>query len=413
LDNAIRVARINNPELAATAHEVSAAEARGDIANGQRLPSLHAIAAYTSYLNDQRLIAPRGNGELGVFSRDIVAGDLVVSMPLFTGGRITSEIRAAELLRQSAEHHLARTREELVFNVSSVFYSILSQKKVIESLGFSRKTLEEHLKRVDDLIAVEKAAKVDRLRTEVRLADLDQRTVQEKNILAIQVRVLENLMGLKDSHPPLDVAGDLASDEAGPTPSLEEELSRAIGSRDDYLSARAELEAQAKSVDAARAAQWPTVSLQGAYGGRWAADASEHPSGTSRSDDVGVAGVVVDVPIFEGGRIEARIREERARLAATRERLRKLELQIRLDVETAFLNVASSRERVAATEKAIEQAKESLRIEREKYDLGKGAIIDVLDAQTALLDSQTNYYRALADYSTAHAQLRLVVGEKR
>jgi outer membrane protein TolC len=79
-------------------------------------------------------------------------------------------------------------------------------------------------------------------------------------------------------------------------------------------------------------------------------------------------------------------------------------------VETALLNVNSSRERVLATEKAIEQAQESLRIEREKYDLGKGAIVDVLDAQSALLDSQTNYYRALADYDTAWAQLRLAVG---
>ena len=62
-------------------------------------------------------------------------------------------------------------------------------------------------------------------------------------------------------------------------------------------------------------------------------------------------------------------------------------------------------------EKAVEQARESLRIEREKYNLGKGAIVDVLDAQSAMLDSQTNYYRALADYNTAIAQFRLAVGQ--
>jgi outer membrane protein TolC len=87
-----------------------------------------------------------------------------------------------------------------------------------------------------------------------------------------------------------------------------------------------------------------------------------------------------------------------------------LELQVRLDVETAILNIGSSAQRVEATGKAIDQAEESLRIEREKYDLGRGSITDVLDAQSALLDSQTNYYRALADYSTASAQLKLAVG---
>jgi outer membrane protein TolC len=76
------------------------------------------------------------------------------------------------------------------------------------------------------------------------------------------------------------------------------------------------------------------------------------------------------------------------------------------------LNIGSAAQRVEATEKSIEQAKESLRIEREKYDLGKGAIVDVLDAQSALLDSQTNYYRALADYNVALAQLKLAIGEQ-
>jgi outer membrane protein TolC len=127
---------------------------------------------------------------------------------------------------------------------------------------------------------------------------------------------------------------------------------------------------------------------------------------------VGRVGVVVDIPIFEGGRIEARVRQEKARLLAAQERLRRLELQVQLDVETATLNIASAARRVQATEKAIEQAQESLRIEREKYDLGKGSITDVLDAQSALLDSQTNYYRALADYNVALAQLKLAMGEQ-
>jgi outer membrane protein TolC len=125
---------------------------------------------------------------------------------------------------------------------------------------------------------------------------------------------------------------------------------------------------------------------------------------------VGRVGIALDLPIFEGGRIEARVRQERARLSAEQERLRRLELQVRLDVETAILNIGSSAQRVEATGKAIDQAEESLRIEREKYNLGRGSITDVLDAQSALLDSQTNYYRALADYSTASAQLKLAMG---
>jgi outer membrane protein TolC len=138
----------------------------------------------------------------------------------------------------------------------------------------------------------------------------------------------------------------------------------------------------------------------------------EHPAGTRDLEDAGWVGVVIDIPLFEGGRINANVREQRARLAASQERLRKLELQVRLDVETAVLNVASAYERVLATQKAIEQAEESLRSEQKKYDVGRGAIVDVLDSQAALLESQTTYYGVLADYNTAGAQLRLATGEE-
>ncbi len=105
------------------------------------------------------------------------------------------------------------------------------------------------------------------------------------------------------------------------------------------------------------------------------------------------------------------MREERAKLAAARERLRQLELRIRLEVETALLNFGSATERVQTLRKSVEQAEESLRIERQKYELGKGASVDVLDAQAALLEAETNYYRALADVQVARAQIDLAVGE--
>jgi outer membrane protein TolC len=125
---------------------------------------------------------------------------------------------------------------------------------------------------------------------------------------------------------------------------------------------------------------------------------------------VGRIGLALEVPIFEGGQVDADIRAQRAGLAAAQERLRRLELQVRLEVETALLNVESSKERASAIRKSIDQARESLRIEQQKYNLGKGAIVDVLDAQAALLESEMTYYRVLAEYHTAVAQLELAMG---
>ncbi len=409
---AIEVALDNNPGITSAAWEIERASAQQNMAVGELLPRLYGTGGYMHNLDPQRLVAVRNSLEPAVFSRDIASADVVVQMPLFTGGRLINRVRAASLLEQSAKHRFARSREELVYNVTSVFHSILAQRRVVESVEFSRQTLLEHLKRVETLVESQKAALVDRLRTEVRLADVTQRLVRETNILDIQHRLLANLLGLESDTASLSIRGEL-------TPLVEtRELDTdsifiaAQLDRGDYLAANTGLEAQARTVDAARAAHWPTLSLQGSYGYRWAVDDEVRASGASTSEDIGRIGIVFDIPFFEGGRVHAKVSAERARLAEQQARLRQLELQIRLEIETALLNRKAASNRLEATGKAVDQATESLRIEREKYELGRGAIVDVLDAQSALLDAQTNHYRALADLNIAQAQLRLAAGSE-
>ena len=410
LERAVSIALAYNPDVGSKSAELEQAKAAKAGAAGAAWPALRAVGGYTHTLDDQRVVPARFNGEAGAFSDDLLFGDLVLSVPLFTGGQISNRIKAAELLAAAAEHRFVRTREELVFNVASIFYAILGQERVIDSLVFSKKTLEEHRTRIQGLIDAQKAVKVDLLRTEVRLANIEQRLVQERNTLAIEKRVLANLMGLgTEIAQTASPAGELPTDVVQAT--LEDDLSVAYRRRSDYLAALAETDAQARRVDAAKGARWPQVFGRAYYGGRYGIDA-DRPAGVSDSADVAGAGVVVELPIFEGGQIAARIHEERMRLLGASERARKLQLQVRLDIETAVLNINSSRERVLATGKSIEQAKESFDVERLKYEQGKGAIVDVLDAQSALLEAQTTYYRALADHQTARAQLRLARGEQ-
>ncbi len=410
LADAVRMALENNPEVAAETHEIDLASAKHAQAFARALPSLSATGGYVHDMDDQRLLPAHYNGEPGVFGDDIYSADIVLTQPLFAGGRLIKEISAAKLLTQAATHRLSQTKKEMVFNVTSTFYAILAQKEVVASLAFSQKAIEEHLTQVKNLIAQKKAAKVDQLRTEVRLADIIQQLIKAQNVLSVQKRVLANLMGVPDSGDGFDVKGDLASEQTLSL-DLQASLEKAFKQRSDYLAARAALEAAADKVDAARAEHWPVVSLQGTYGMRWADDPAVFPDGTDKSDDLGRVGVFVNLPIFESGLITAKVREQRAALAAAGERLRALELGIRLDVETAALNIETAQKRIDTTEKAVDQSKETLRIEREKYDQGKGSITDVLDAQSAMLDSQTNYYKALADFNTALAQMRLATGE--
>ncbi len=437
LEDLFEIARRNNPDLASGAWDVQTAIALRDNAASERWPNLRADGSYNTYRQNQRLVPVRKNNDPGMFSTSILAGDIILKLPLYTGGRIRSEINAADLLSRAATDRLARTWEELVFNISSTFYTILGQRPVIESLEFSIKALQRQGQRVVDMMRAGKAAKVDVLRTEVRVSDVEQRLIREKTILEIQHRLLANLIGIGGDTPPVKIQGRLGQNEN--VPDVNGALAMAYAERGDYKAAKAALDAQAMKVTAARAARWPKVSLEGTYGTRAASGITDNaalyidklmrptesnpekynnPSsygspGVSPSLAVGNIGVTAEVPIIDGGKITAQIAEQETKLASAQQNLRKLELQIRLDVETALLNVSSAQQRVKATRKAIEQAKESFRIETQRYDLGKGSITDVLDAQSAMLEAETSYYRVLTEYNLAIAQLGLATGEKR
>lgn len=462
LERCIEIALQNNPELSAVSWDAAVARSEKQIKAASRYPNIHLNGSYFHYQDDQRLVAPTSPTSPAYFSNDLVSADIVLRLPLYVGGRFINEIKAADFLLRASEHTLARTKEELVFNVTSTYYNILSQRHVIESLEFSEKVLSQHLERVKNLIAAQKATKVDALRTEVRLSDIDQQLLQARNVQEIQYRLLANQMGMDEyTVQCITLAGDLTRPDTNVEQDVEKVLARAYEQRHDYAAAVAALEAQARRVDIARGQREPQVWLEASYGGRWGIGGSgetatppsssyswtlgQQPSISSSIttplsnggslttttsntgsvttriagsgikpadafEDVGRIGFTVDIPLFEGGRIRSQIEQERARLQAAQQRVRKLELQIRLEVETALLNFKSAQDRVEVTAKSIAEAEESLRIEQQKYDYGKGAIVDVLDAQAALLTAQTNYYRALADTNVALAQIALATG---
>ncbi|MBN2294522.1 MAG: TolC family protein [Pirellulales bacterium] len=403
LEQCIEISLRNNPAVAQKQWEADTAQAEKDIAQGRLWPEISANAGYMHY-RDYRLIQPRrpGTSESLQFTDELVSGGVVLNLPLYTGGRLVNQVKAADFITQSTKQQLLFSQAELVFNVSSVFYSILGQREVITSLIFSQKTLQEHYRKTMELLNAKKAARVDLLRTEVRLADIEQRIIYERNALNITQSLMISLLGLNIQNKTPDIEGELMMIDV--PAGLGRGLETALTNRQDYKSLKSQLEAQQEILNIAKAGRLPEVSLRASYGNRWDADSSE-------DNLIGDIGIFVVIPIFEGGRIDAEIRRERSRLRAHKEALRKLELHIRLEVESAISNIESTRARVGVMQKAVEQARESLRIEREKYDQGKGAIVDVLDAQSAMLESQTNYYRSLSDYNTAVAQFRLAVGE--
>ena len=408
LAQCVELALENNPRIGYRNEEIKRIKAGLDQAAGRRWPSFRGIGAYSRFSDTQRMAPPRRSGYPLIYAENVLSGSVVMSLPLFTGGRITHEVAAYEYLQQSAEHRLAYTRQELIFDVTSVCCNILKQRQIVKSLEFSRSALDRQRRMVKDLIAAKKAAEVDRLRIEVRLADIQQKIEQEKNHLFIQNRILANLMGLEQtgfffSH------GAARSAEADVN--LEQCLDRAYANRADYLAVQKEVDAQSRRVKAARAAYLPSVSVYGSYSAKQAVGSYIKAAGADGLEDIGQLGCVFEIPLFEGGKITAEVSREQAILASLKERRRELALEIRLEVESAIYNLNSTGKRIAVIEKAIEQADESLRIEMEKYNLGKGSVMDILDAEAALLEARTSHTVALADRDINIVRLRFAQGQ--
>ena len=91
--------------------------------------------------------------------------------------------------------------------------------------------------------------------------------------------------------------------------------------------------------------------------------------------------------------------------------LREAESLARLEIATAGNDLRVAGERINVTQTAIRQSQENLRINRERYKERVGTATEVLDAQTLLTQTRTDYYRALFDQQVAAARLKRALGE--
>ncbi|MCA1788735.1 MAG: TolC family protein [Thioalkalivibrio sp.] len=410
LQEAVEIALQGNPEVAEARTRLAEAEARLDATRAFGQPWLKLRGAYDFWTMEQRLFPATRNGEPGVFGPGVVGAEVVLSMPLYTGGRQSAEVEAADWMRKAASAQVERVRESLVFQVTSIFHGLLAQDAVLRSLDTAVAAMDEQLRVTRTLVDAGKAAKVDLLRAEVRRAELHERRLREQSIRIVQQRAWAVLLGLDDAAAP-EPEGTLELDESPLCPDAETCMQRALRQRSDHRAGQDAVAALEASVSAARSGSRPILSAQASYGGRWMTGSVDAPDEADQQGDLGRIGLVVEVPLFNGNLTSSRVAEQNARLRGGQERLRRLVLQIRYEIEIARAQIRIAWERVQTSGQAVGQAEESFRVVKEKYDLGKGTLTDVLDAQSALVTAEGNYARALADVAVADAQRRLATGE--
>ncbi len=173
---------------------------------------------------------------------------------------------------------------------------------------------------------------------------------------------------------------------------------------------RAELKAQitrqklaSLSLSSVTSERLPSLSLNGDYG--WIGLKPDEGLPT-RS-----VGLMLSVPIFDGGQREGRISESRSRLRQESLRMKDVSDQITLEVRNALLTLDSSTQQVAVAEKGIELAMKELTFARDRFAAGLATNIEVTNAQTSVARARDNLIEALFRFNASRINLARAKGE--
>jgi outer membrane protein len=172
---------------------------------------------------------------------------------------------------------------------------------------------------------------------------------------------------------------------------------------------RAELKAQAKREQIAKlnygsvkAERLPSLSAFGNYG-------------TIGPEIIGAlpthsVGVTLKVPVFDGGRRDARRAESLSQLRQEEIRTRDVKQQVELDVRLALDSIKSAASQVETAREGLSLAENELAQARRRYEGGVANSIEVTDAQTRLDRARDNSIAALYNYNLARLDLATATG---
>jgi outer membrane protein len=411
LESAIRFALKHNPSLRISERDVATEKYGIEAAKAERMPKVDFSSGVTRYrypapLTPLVLPSPLSLAALQAlqvpdFVNTLYDAGASFRLPLYRGGRVTANIHVAEMREALARDNYRVSEQDLIYNVTSVYHKILQLQKLLAANAASVTQLESHLRDVEFFLKAGTVPRLDLLKTEVDLAHAKDNLLLVRNNLDSAFELLKNLMGMDDAGTTIAVVEPQPS---APTyPSEEESMNVAFAKRPDYRGVAKKKAIAEGRIRVAQGKWFPDIYGSGQYIKRGG-------DGTSFQEDW-FLGLRLTVPVFDGGIIRSEVDREKTELEKVRQEERLVRLNISREVRDARLSVAHTSDRIKVAEKAIESAREAVRVEHLKFGAGSGTTTDVIDAQTALLRAESDYYQALYDREIALASLRKAMGE--
>jgi outer membrane protein TolC len=317
----------------------------------------------------------------------------------FDSLKTQKEIHRADMYRQSALSSAKAVDQQIVFRVVGAYQQVLYAQREIDVAQHEQETAAALLTSVDEHVKAGLAVESDHMSAEVNVAARKEELIAAQGDLELAWAQLREAMG----NPELK-ATELKpiQPHTFPQNTLEAELATAEKARPDLAALGQEQSAQASAVGAAKSDFGPRVS---AYG-NWEED---QPSFTGSGGNNWVAGVQFSVDILPLGR-RAQLSRESAAKQKIDAQVTASQQHLRLEVSQAHIHQKTAELSLETARAAMDQSAESLRILKNRYGAGLATITDLLRAEDAERQSQSNYWHAVYGNAMAYTELLYATG---
>ena len=397
LKECLQKAATTSKGLRAASYEVGIAREQIDVAGSARLPRVDLKAGYVAQLEAQAV-------KFGAIEQETQDPrfpflNLSIYNTLYDFGRTGAREGRARMQRDAAQFTYSGSEQDLFMEVVRAYYGILTADKLVGTANDEVVQMTAHQKTAQALFDQGVVTRNDLLQAEVRVASSRQNLYGALNAVENGWLVLNYLTGA-----PAEFRSDL-QEETGLPQLPDPQVAADLSARGEIAAQRAVVNASEFAVKEAKSDYYPEV---------YANLGVDYADNSKVREQTMVAATLgLKVNLFDGRAKAARVRQAVQARSRDEERLRDLEDRVRLELATAQNDMKVAASRINVTEKAIAQGIENLRITKDRYQEQVGTATEVVDAQTLLTQTRTDYYRSVFDLQVAAARVKRATGELR
>ncbi|PLZ05130.1 TolC family protein [Fischerella thermalis] len=410
LEQAVELAQRNNTQLQIALLELERAKAALREAQAALFPTVDLSAGITRQQSAQSQLSSeiRQQQEEGLppelrsQSTDepstSFSGQAQLIYNIYTSGRRSANIGAAEEQLRFQELNVANQSEEIRLNVAQNYYNLQEADENVRIRQSAVRNAEVTLRDAQALERAGVGTKFDVLRAQVTLANAQQQLSQALSQQRIARSQLATTLNIPDALS-VNAADPVRLAGLWNLP-LEDTILLAYQNRPELQQQLAQRNLSEQRRRLALADLGPQISLVASYN-----LLDQFDDSISVTDGYSL-GVQATLNLYDGGAARARADQQRANIRIAETQFNDTRNQIRFQVEQAYSELRANLDRVNTANIALEQARESLRLARLRFQAGVGTQTDVIAAEDDLTEAEGNVVSAILSYNRALASLQ-------